>query len=363
MQRLTVEGIRQEAQLREMLREPAQSLRRGGLVAFPTETVYGLGANALVEEAVRRIFEAKERPRDNPLIVHIAQDDQLRDVIDESQPLHEDAVRLMRAFWPGPLTLLLPAGARLAPSVHPGQPLVGVRMPDHPVARALIAEAGVPVAAPSANRSGRPSPTTADDVEADLGGQVDWLIDGGPCPIGVESTVLLLEPDCARILRPGGVTQEMIASVIDRPVLYAADAFDASSAPLAPGMKYRHYAPNARVHVWWGAPEAIDEAMRAFLLDAVQDDEVDEVMVPALIAPDDFVRRFGWALADERQAALPADAYAEELARHLYRLLRAFDRAGATDVLVHGVDPTHGVGAAVMNRLYKASAGRVRWVG
>ncbi|MBF8376949.1 threonylcarbamoyl-AMP synthase [Alicyclobacillus mali] len=360
MRRLTVVGVRHEAQLREMLREPAQSLRRGGLVAFPTETVYGLGANAMEEEAVRRIFAAKERPRDNPLIVHIARDDQLRDVIDENQPLQDDAVRLMRAFWPGPLTLLLPAGARLAPSVHPGQPLVGIRMPDHPVARALIAEAGVPVAAPSANRSGRPSPTAADDVEVDLGDRIDWLVDGGPCPIGVESTVLLLEPDCARILRPGGVTQEMIASVIDRPVLYAADAFDVVAAPLAPGMKYRHYAPDARVHVWWGEPQAIDEAMRAFLLEAAQDDDV---MVPALIAPDDFVRRFGWALAEERQASLPADAYAEELARHLYRLLRAFDRAGATDVMVHGVDPAHGVGAAVMNRLHKASAGRVRWVG
>ncbi|WP_206885132.1 L-threonylcarbamoyladenylate synthase [Alicyclobacillus mali (ex Roth et al. 2021)] len=360
MRRLTVAGVRHEAQLREMLREPARSLRRGGLVAFPTETVYGLGANAMEEEAVRRIFAAKERPRDNPLIVHIARDDQLRDVIDENQPLQDDAVRLMRAFWPGPLTLLLPAGARLAPSVHPGQPLVGIRMPDHPVARALIAEAGVPVAAPSANRSGRPSPTAADDVEVDLGDRIDWLVDGGPCPIGVESTVLLLEPDCARILRPGGVTQEMIASVIDRPVLYAADAFDVAAAPLAPGMKYRHYAPDARVHVWWGEPQAIDEAMRAFLLEAAQDDDV---MVPALIAPDDFVRRFGWALAEERQASLPADAYAEELARHLYRLLRAFDRAGATDVMVHGVDPAHGVGAAVMNRLHKASAGRVRWVG
>ncbi|WP_206830678.1 L-threonylcarbamoyladenylate synthase [Alicyclobacillus fructus] len=361
MQRLTVAGIRHEAQLREMLKEPAQSLRRGGLVAFPTETVYGLGANALDEEAVRRIFAAKERPRDNPLIVHIASEADLRDVIDENQPLHEDVRRLMRAFWPGPLTLLLPAGARLAPSVHPGQPLVGVRMPDHPVARALIAEAGVPVAAPSANRSGRPSPTTADDVAADLDGRIDWLVDGGPCAWGVESTVLLLEPDCARILRPGGVTQEMIASVIDRPVLYAADVFDAAASPLAPGMKYRHYAPKARVHVWWGEAEAIDEAMRAFLLEGVQDD--DDPMVPALIAPDDFVRRFGWALAEERQAALPADAYAEELARHLYRLLRAFDRAGATDILIHGVDPAHGIGAAVMNRLHKASSGRVRWVG
>ncbi|SIS72812.1 L-threonylcarbamoyladenylate synthase [Alicyclobacillus vulcanalis] len=360
MRRLTVAGVRLEPQLREMLKEPAQSLRRGGLVAFPTETVYGLGANALDEEAVRRIFAAKERPRDNPLIVHIAHEEQLRDVIDEAQPLDADAVRLMRAFWPGPLTLLLPAGAALAPSVHPGQPLVGVRMPDHPVARALIAEAGVPIAAPSANRSGRPSPTTADDVEADLAGRIEWIVDGGACPVGVESTVLLLEPDSARILRPGGVTQEMIASVIDRPVLYAADAFDAAAAPVAPGMKYRHYAPNARVHVWWGDPAAIDEAMRAFLLEEVQDGEP---MVPALIAPDDFVRRFGWALSEHRQAALPASAYAEELARHLYRLLRAFDRAGATDVLVHGVDPAHGLGAAVMNRLHKAASGRVRWVG
>ncbi|GMA57529.1 hypothetical protein GCM10025858_20320 [Alicyclobacillus sacchari] len=236
-----------------------------------------------------------------------------------------------------------------------------MRMPNHPVARALIAEAGVPVAAPSANLSGRPSPTTADEVAADLANTIDWLIDGGATAIGVESTVLLLESDCARILRPGGVTQEMIAKTIQRPVLFAADVFDLDAVPLSPGMKYRHYAPNARVHVWWGKEVAIASAMRAFL--NREGDGTDAAsLVPALIAPQDFVSRFEWRVPADRLAALPSDDYAAALARSLYELLRKFDRAGATDILVYGVDPAHGISTAVMNRLQKAASGRVRRV-
>ncbi|GLG01998.1 threonylcarbamoyl-AMP synthase [Alicyclobacillus hesperidum subsp. aegles] len=361
MNRCAIDDLRDVAQLRRRVAEPAASLRAGGLVAFPTETVYGLGANALDDTAVRRIFAAKQRPVDNPLIVHIANEDQLETCLPAGYQLRTDERKLMQTFWPGPLTLLLPAGPQIAPAVRPGQELVGVRMPNHPVARALIAEAGVPVAAPSANISGRPSPTVADAVAADLGGVIDWLIDAGPSAIGVESTVLLLEPDCARILRPGGITQEMIARTVQRPVLFAADVFDLDAAPLSPGMKYRHYAPNARVHVWWGEEAAIASAMRAFL-EGEGDGADAATTIPALIAPQDFVSRFEWHLPPARMAALPADDYAANLAHALYDLLRRFDKVGATDILVYGVDPAHGISTAVMNRLQKAASGRVRRV-
>ncbi|MFB5191006.1 L-threonylcarbamoyladenylate synthase [Alicyclobacillus fastidiosus] len=342
----------------ESLAQAADMLRVGKLVAFPTETVYGLGANALDEEAVQRIFAAKGRPADNPLIVHIADERQLADLLPTEYMPGRVEKQLMDAFWPGPLTLLFPVGQQVARSVHPGTETVGIRMPDHPVAQSLIRLGGVPIAAPSANTSGRPSPTTAAAVEEDLADAIDGLVDGGPCGIGVESTVLLVDDERATILRPGGVTQEMIANVIDLPVVYDANVTDAKAPALAPGMKYRHYAPNASVHVWWGEPEDVYGAMLALLID---DEAPSARPLPkaAVIAPDDFLSRYEFPIARELQQPLPHEAYADALAKSLYQLLREFDHQGVTDILIHGVNPGRGLGTAVMNRLQKAAEGRV----
>ncbi|GMA63563.1 L-threonylcarbamoyladenylate synthase [Alicyclobacillus fastidiosus] len=342
----------------ESLAQAAEMLRVGKLVAFPTETVYGLGANALDEAAVQRIFAAKGRPADNPLIVHIADQRQLADLLPAGyEPSHVEK-KLMDAFWPGPLTLLFPVGQQVAHSVHPGRDTVGIRMPDHPVAQSLIRLCGVPIAAPSANTSGRPSPTTAAAVEEDLADALDGLVDGGHCGIGVESTVLLVDDQRAIILRPGGVTQEMIANVLDLPVVYDANVTDANAPALAPGMKYRHYAPNASVHVWWGDPEDVHRAMLELLID----DEVPSARpLPkaSIIAPDDFLSRYEFPIARELQRPLPHETYEDALAKNLYQLLREFDHEGATDILIHGVNPGRGLGTAVMNRLQKAAEGRV----
>ena len=232
----------------EKLLPAAEALRRGQLVAFPTETVYGLGADANDPAAVARIFAAKGRPPDNPLIVHLADPDQLGSVARQIPPL---ALRLLEAFAPGPLTLVLPRSSHVPDIVTAGLDTVAVRFPAHPVARRLLQLARVPVAAPSANRSGRPSPTRAWHVLEDLGDRIPFLIDGGPCEYGLESTVLDLSTGKPVILRPGSITAEDIASVAGLPVsAVLPDRSDGSAAPRAPGMKYRHYAPRARVQIF-----------------------------------------------------------------------------------------------------------------
>lgn len=360
MQHCLIKSSEKRDVLLNRLAAPARSLREGGLVAFPTETVYGLGANAFDEAAVRRIFAAKRRPVDNPLIVHIARVEQLEWILPRGMRIGEIERRLIDAFWPGPLTLIMPAGHRIAPSVHPGRDSVGIRMPSQPIARALIEQAGVPVAAPSANVSGKPSPTDAQAVADDLEDEIDWLVDGGVTDVGVESTVLLVEDERAIILRPGGITQEMLSSAVDIPVVFDAHLFDLGSAPLAPGMKYRHYAPNANVHVWWGDEDGIYAAMREFL--SGDDGRPLPSLRPAIIAPQDFLSRYELHLPEPCLGALSPDGYDAALARSLYQLLREFDRAQATDVLVYGVNPAHGIGTAVMNRLQKAAEGRVMMV-
>jgi L-threonylcarbamoyladenylate synthase len=335
--------------LERQLREPAAVLSQGGLVAFPTETVYGLGADATNESAVRGIFAAKSRPADNPLIVHIADVEMLPCVIANPAQLPAPARKAMDVFWPGPLTLILPANEQIAPSVRPGTDTVGVRMPDHAVARTLIRLAGCPVAAPSANKSGKPSPTTAGDVLEDMEGVIDGVVDGGSCDVGVESTVVAIEEEYAVIYRPGGVTKEQLEEALAIPVSLDPHLTSPTQAPKAPGMKYRHYAPNASVHVWWGEDGAVRRALATFC-DAHNGESL------AAIVPS------GWADfvpgADPAWSAPPEIPYAVALSRELYRLLRHFDRAGARHVLIVGVPP-HGMGAAVMNRLQKASEGRL----
>lgn len=318
------------------IRRAAALLRAGELVAFPTETVYGLGADALNGEAAARIFAAKGRPADNPLIAHIAGESGLAGLI-AGEPC-ACARALMRAFWPGPMTLIFPKSPRVPREVTAGLDTVAVRMPSHPVARALIRAAQTPIAAPSANRSGRPSPTTAAHVLEDMEGRIPLILDGGPCEVGLESTVVDVTGARPRILRPGGVTLEMLEGVVgdvdvDEGVLHQ---LQAGSQARSPGMKYKHYAPKGEVTIVTG-PRAAQEIAR--LYDA----------------------------ADGR-AAILAFSQADYGARRVYRLknapgelfaaLRQLDEDGMETIYAEDV-PTTGVGLAVMNRLMRAAAFRV----
>ena len=230
----------------EELAEAAAVLRSGGLVAFPTETVYGLGGNALDEDAARKIYAAKGRPSDNPLIAHISCAADLAPLVKE---IPMAARKLMEAFWPGPLTMIFPKSGRVPYGTTGGLDTVAVRMPDDPVAGRLIALAGVPVAAPSANTSGRPSPTTADHVWQDMDGRIDMIIDGGPVGIGVESTIVDVSSPVPSVLRPGAITMEMLREVLGEVTIDPAilGPMKEDIRPKAPGMKYRHYAPRAEL--------------------------------------------------------------------------------------------------------------------
>ncbi|TCZ71047.1 threonylcarbamoyl-AMP synthase, partial [Paenibacillus albiflavus] len=250
-------------QLREALQEAAAMLRAGETVAFPTETVYGLGADATQTEAVRGIYAAKGRPSDNPLIVHIADRSQLDEWI--SGVVDERIEQLLAQFWPGPLTVILPVQPnKLSPLVTAGLSTVGVRMPDHPIARELIRLAGCPVAAPSANSSGKPSPTRAEHVREDLDGRIGGIVDGGSAGVGLESTVVEWSQGALHILRPGGITAEALRAALRCVEVIApaaggesaAEAELAAKTPRAPGMKYRHYAPRGRMWLVDGADTA-----------------------------------------------------------------------------------------------------------
>ncbi|MFC7365747.1 MULTISPECIES: L-threonylcarbamoyladenylate synthase [Bhargavaea] len=322
--------------------DAAEILKKGGLVAFPTETVYGLGADATNEEAVTDIYRAKGRPSDNPLIVHIGTAAEMeRFAVD----VPETAWKCAEAFWPGPLTLIVRAKPGVfAPSVTAGLDTVGLRMPAHPVALGLLKTSGLPVAAPSANTSGKPSPTRAEHVAADMGGKIPYILDGGPTGIGIESTVLDLTSEPPAILRPGAVTADMLRPVIGE-VNHSAEAADAGEeAPRAPGMKYTHYSPDAPV--WLIEPEHEQIRTAVSLLK-------EEGKKIALVAPEGFGETGAdWFFPTGRQDD-PASVSGE-----LYASLRACDGTDADIVLAATVDDA-GIGGAVMNRLNKAAGGRM----
>lgn len=316
---------------KEALIPAADIIKNGGICAFPTETVYGLGADAMNEEAVEKIFRAKGRPQDNPLIVHIADMEQLQDICVVS----ESAKQLMEKFWGGPLTLILPKREKVPYVVTAGLETVAVRMPSHPVAHALLRLCGCPVAAPSANLSGKPSPTTGQDVLADMDGRADVIIDGGDCFWGVESTVLDLTVEPPAILRPGAVTREELAVELGT-VIYGTGA----DAPKSPGMKYKHYAPKAPVYV-------------------VEAENVQDAIEKAMI---DYQKAgvlcYGGACEDiQAPIVLSAGKDAAEYAARLFYSLREFDRRGA-DVIFAIPPKSGGIGDAVLNRLYKAAGGK-----
>lgn len=329
------------------LQEAADLLKNHEVVGFPTETVYGLGANALSSQAVQKIFQAKGRPSDNPLIVHIAHKEDLDSLVSH---ISEKAKELMEVFWPGPLTMILPKKEGIAPEVTAGLDTVGVRMPNHPVALALISEAGVPIAAPSANRSGRPSPTTAKHVYEDLQGRVAGIVDGGATGVGVESTVLDMTVDPPMILRPGGVTKEELETVIG-PIELDPGLTLQYEQPKSPGMKYQHYAPQGEM--WMVAAASIEEQIRA-IQDAMGQAKRKGRKVGILATEEsrsyyseaDFV-----AVCGSRQNLAT-------VAQQLYDALRSFD-AQRVDYILSESFPLQGVGLAIMNRLNKAAGYRV----
>ncbi len=315
-------------------------LRGGGLVALPTETVYGLAADAANEVAVRRVFAVKGRPASHPVIVHVAG---VEEIAAWAREVPEAARRLAEAFWPGPLTLVLPRSPRALDVVTGGQDTVALRAPDHPLALAVLRAFGGGIAAPSANRFGHVSPTTADHVRADLGADVDLVLDGGPCAIGVESTIVDLASDPAApvILRTGAIGADDIARVLGVPVRVAADGPEAGGVR-APGMLAAHYAPRAGVEL----VSAAEAGPRALALAAGPSRRVVLVAPPEVAAP-------GLAAT----ARIDAPAEPTEFARRLYAMLREADARGA-DVALVVPPPESGLGIAVRDRLRRAAAGR-----
>ncbi|WP_038087518.1 L-threonylcarbamoyladenylate synthase [Tumebacillus flagellatus] len=335
---------------REDLERAAQLLREGQTVAFPTETVYGLGANALNPEAVKKIYEAKGRPSDNPLIVHIAR---LEDISQLVTHIPEKAKLCMERFWPGPLTLILPCTDRVPSAVTAGLDTVGIRMPDHETALQLIALAGIPLAAPSANSSGRPSPTTAAHVLEDLSGRIAGVVDGGAAGVGVESTVLDVTGDKPMILRPGGITREMLQELLG-PVGIDPALSDAGIAPKSPGVKYTHYAPKGTMFLIEGEHDVdkIVELARAARHDGKK--------VGILAAAED-ADAFRSVFSEEEGAVILEAGSRHDLstvASRLYDAIRTFDHHGV-ELIYAQTYSEEGVGLAVMNRLRKAAGHRV----
>jgi L-threonylcarbamoyladenylate synthase len=333
---------------RTILSKAGDLLRQGEIVAFPTETVYGLGANAIDPVAVKKIFFAKGRPNDNPLIVHVADVAQLVPLVRE---VSEKAQALMNKFWPGPLTLILPKSPLVPEEVTAGLPTVAVRMPGHPVALALIKEAGVPIAAPSANISGLPSPTEGKHVLADLDGKVPLIIDGGETKVGLESTVVDVTVEPPLILRPGGITLEEIENIIGQA------AFDPglsqNEPPRSPGMKYTHYSPRADVIIVEGLEhEMAGKVISAFRKLAGEGKKV------ALLLSEETGREIQGRVTPCYFEILGSKNNLYLVAHRLFSSLRQSDRHGADIVLIESF-PDQGVGAAVMNRIRKAAGNQV----
>lgn len=349
-----LEKIERDAPDREKIRRAGKILQNGGLVAFPTETVYGLGGDALNPASSRRIYEAKGRPSDNPLIVHICR---WEDIYRIADPVPEAAHRLAQAFWPGPLTMILNKRDAVPLETTGGLDTVAVRFPSDPIARALIDAAGGFVAAPSANASGRPSPTVAEYVREDLDGRIDMILDGGEVGIGLESTIVDLTGPEPMILRPGYVTKEMLETVlgsvdVDKTILEK----DCKLRPKAPGMRYRHYAPRGVLTVVEGMPEQvaayIEEKSRAARSHGER---------VGIIATDESESRYRACSSADSIKSVGSRTDEDAVARSLYRILREFDDEGMT-VIYSEAFAQSGLGQAIMNRLLKAAGHRVEKV-
>ncbi len=334
----------------ELIREAGKIIRDGGLVAFPTETVYGLGGDALNPLSSRKIYAAKGRPSDNPLIVHIADLQALSPIVGE---IPGNARKLAERFWPGPLTMILHKSDRVPYETTGGLDTVAVRMPANRIAQEMIRAAGGYVAAPSANRSGRPSPTVARYVAEDLAGRVEMIIDGGDVEIGLESTIVDLTSDRPMVLRPGYITLQDLESVLsrveeDRTLMEE----DAGQAPKAPGMKYRHYAPKGEMTVIKGVEEQV-----MFYINERCREYRDAGRKTGVIATDETLS--GYCADVCRSVGCRHDE--EAIARELYRILREFDDEAVEVIYAEAFDDS-GIGRAIMNRLLKAAGHRVHLV-
>lgn len=325
------------------LKEAGEVLRRGGLVAFPTETVYGLGANALDKEAVKKIFIAKGRPQDNPLIVHVA--DFNIEALVKSIP--ETAQKFMNRFWPGPLTIILDKADIIPDETSAGLKSVGIRMPSNIIARELIREAAVPVAAPSANISGRPSPTEVSRCIEDLDGKVDFILGGGSCQVGLESTIVdcTVEPPC--VLRPGGITLGMLKEVepstyLDPQVMKKPEG---DFRPKAPGMKYRHYAPKAPLKIIQG-----DLQKTIAKINEIVQNSIDENKKVGILATEETKSFYQKGIV----ISLGSRNEMKSIGRNLFEALRSFDDAGVDIILSEAFEEDE-LGTAVMNRLKKSA--------
>jgi L-threonylcarbamoyladenylate synthase len=326
------------------IREAANVIRKGGLVAFPTETVYGLGASALDETAVNKIFIAKGRPSDNPLIVHIADRKSLSGIV---KNIPENALILMDKFWPGSLTIIMNKSSDIPAIITAGLDSVAVRMPAHPIALALIKESGLPIAAPSANISGRPSPTDASHVIEDLMGKVDIIIDGGSTSVGLESTVLDLTATPLSILRPGGVTKGRISDALGGTEIISASKTgeDLSSVPKSPGMKYIHYSPKAKVIIVDGEISRIVEKINELIGEYSNMNLLTGVLATKQ-TKDLYNTKMIISLGDRTRP--------ETIAGNLFHALREFDKRNVDIILAESIDKA-GIGTAIMNRLSNAA--------
>lgn len=328
------------------LAEAASLLQQGELVAFPTETVYGLGANALDGAACAKIFEVKGRPQDNPLIVHVADQKAAQDLIG-TWP--ESAERCARAFWPGPLTLVLPKDSAIPDEVTAGLNTVGIRMPAHPVALALLRKAGVPVAAPSANLSGKPSPTSGRHVWQDFQGKIPLILDAGTTAVGLESTVLDLSGDVPMILRPGGISLEQLREVLGE---VRVDQPSSEHPPKAPGMKYRHYAPEGEMLLFQGRRENVLERIRDEISKARR--RLKKVGILCTLESAPTLHQ----LLPDLLFVLGSEDSPEEVAKNLFEGLRLCDNRGMDIILAEAVEEG-GIGMAIMNRLEKAAGHQI----
>lgn len=331
----------------EILRRAGEIIRGGGLVAFPTETVYGLGGDALNPESSRKIYAAKGRPSDNPLIVHISE---LEDLYRVASEVPEEAKKLAEAFWPGPVTMILRKSERIPDETTGGLPTVAVRFPSNEIAKRFIAYSGGFVAAPSVNISGRPSPTVAKYVIEDMDGKIDMIIDGGESEIGLESTIIDLTVTPPQILRPGFVTEEMMSRVlgeVDTDVTIFNN--DSDKAPRAPGMKYRHYAPKGTLVVVEGAPERVVAYINEQTKEAAEQGEKTGVI---------GTRELLDSYRADCVKCVGGRGEEAEIARNLYTILRQFDEEQVTRIYSEGF-AAEGLGQAIMNRLLKAAGHQV----
>ena len=333
----------------QMIAAAAQAIEAGSLVAFPTETVYGLGANALDPAAVDRIFAAKRRPYSDPLIVHVASPDHIADIARDVPP---QALELGAAFWPGPLTLVLHRGEHTAPNVSGGRDTVAVRIPSHPVAQALLLAGALPIAAPSANLFTRPSPTTAQHVLDDLDGRVEIILDGGPTTIGLESTVVDMTQDPPRLLRPGGTPAEALLAYVPNLVIPTAALVQPEHEPAAgPGMLLKHYSPHGRVLLLAG-PSDSAAAAAALIVDSLYS----HGLRVGVLATDEEAPAY--AALGVALVSLGSVQRLDEAARLLFALLRQLESLGV-DVILARTLPSTGVGLAIGDRLFRAAEGNV----